>query len=37
MGDNFHNAAIVTSFEEMRSARVEVFDRVRPSRAAWVG
>ena len=37
MGNNFHDAAIVTPFEEMRSAHVEAFDRVRPSKAAWFG
>ena len=37
MGDNFHDAVIVTPFEQMRSVRVEAFDRVRPSNASWVG
>ena len=37
MGNNFHDAAIVTPFEQMRSVRVEAFDRVHPSKAAWVG
>ena len=37
MGNNFHIAAIVTPFEEMRAARVEAFDRVRPSNAEWFG
>ena len=37
VGNDFHNAAIVTSFEESRAPRVEAFDRVHPSRAAWFG